>query len=87
MEFLEFNLVNKHGVASNQGTVLVNPSQIESIRTLLHTDHIYAHHEVGSVVTMKTGDKHHVAQHVTEIVQLLQQAGERDGRVLSTARR
>lgn len=70
--FLRLNLIDKHGVSDHRGVVLVVPSQIESIRSFIHTDHLRSHHEVGSTVAMKTGDKHHVSQHTDEIVDMLQ---------------
>ncbi|HEX7322942.1 MAG TPA: hypothetical protein VF299_08415 [Mycobacterium sp.] len=72
MRFLRLNQINKHGVSDHHGEVLIIPSQIESVRSFIHTDHILAHHEVGSIITTKTGDKHHVSQHTDEIAEMLQ---------------
>ena len=77
MQHLRFNLINKHGVSNHQGEVLIIPSEIESVRSFIHTDHVYSHTEVGSIVTMKTGDKHHVSQHTTTIAEMLQLLDER----------
>lgn len=71
MQFLRFKLIDKHGVSDHQGEVLIRPFEIESIRSFIHTDHIYSRHEVGAVVTMKTGDKHHVSQHTNKIAEML----------------
>lgn len=78
MKFLRFNLINKHGVSDHQGEVLIIPSEIESVRSFIHTDHVYSHTEVGATVTMKTGDKHHVSQHITTIAEMLQLIDERE---------
>lgn len=78
MKFLRFNLINKHGVSDHQGEVLIRPLEIESIRSFIHTDHIHSHHEIGAVVTMKTGDKHHVSQHTNKIAEMLQVIDELD---------
>jgi hypothetical protein len=78
MQFLKLNLINKHGVSEHQGEVLIAPSQIESIRSFIHTEHIHTHHEVGSIVTTKTGDKHYVSQHVDEFMEMLQLISERE---------
>lgn len=72
MRFLKFNLINKHGVSDHRGEVLIAASEIESVRSFIHSDHILSHHEVGSIVTTKTGDKHHVSQHADEISRMLQ---------------
>lgn len=82
MRFLKFNLINKHGVSDHRGEVLIAASEIESVRSFIHTDHILSHHEVGSVVTTKTGDKHYVSQHTDEINSQLQAIGEYDDRIL-----
>lgn len=72
MQFLRLNQINKHGVSDHRGEVLIIPSQIESVRSFIHTDHILSHHEVGSIITTKTGDRHHVSQHTDEIADMLQ---------------
>ncbi|MEB3035083.1 hypothetical protein [[Mycobacterium] nativiensis] len=74
---MKFNLINKHGVSNHRGEVLINPSEIESVCSFIHTDHILSHHEVGAIITTKTGDKHHVSQHTNEIADMLRLAGER----------
>jgi putative aminopeptidase FrvX len=79
MQFLRCNLINKHGSSNHQGEVLIVPSEIESIRSFIHTDHVYSHHEIGSIVTMKTGDKHYVSQHIDSIGGMLQAIAESDG--------
>lgn len=82
--FLRLNLIDKHGVSVHRGVVLVVPSQIESVRSFIHTD-LRSHHEIGSTVTMKTGDKHHVSQHTDEIVEMLQGLVTRGGESGTTA--
>jgi hypothetical protein len=82
MQFVRCNLINKHGSSSHQGEVLIVPTEIESIRSFVHTDHIYAHHEIGSIVTMKTGDKHYVSQHVDGIAEMLQVVEESNDGVI-----
>ena len=81
MRFLRFNLINKHGVSDHRGEVLIASSEIESVRSFIHSDHLLSHHEVGSVVTTRTGDKHYVSQHTDEINNLLQAIGEYDDRI------
>jgi hypothetical protein len=76
MQFLKFNLINKHGVSDQRGEVVINASEIESVRSYIHSDHILSHHEVGSIITTKTGDKHHVSQHTDEIAEMLRLAVE-----------
>lgn len=78
MQFLRFNLINKHGVSDHRGEVLIRPGQIESIRSFVHADRILSHHEVGSIVTTKTGDKHYVSQHTDEIAEMLRVVAERE---------
>lgn len=78
MQYLKFNLINKHGVSDQRGEVLITASEIESVRSLIHTDHIVSHHEIGSIITTKTGDKHHVSQHTNEIAEMLRLADERE---------
>lgn len=78
MQYLKFNLIDKHGVSDQRGHVLIAVSEIESVRTYMHTDHLLSHHEVGSIITMKTGDKHQVSQHTDEITELLRIAAERE---------
>lgn len=78
MQFLKFNLINKHGVSDHRGEVLIAPAEIESVRSFIHTDHILSHHEVGAIITTKTGDKHHVSQHADEIAEMLRMADERE---------
>lgn len=78
MEFLKFNLINKHGVADRHGEVLISASQIESVRSFIHTDHVLSHHEIGAIITTKTGDKHQVSQHTNEIAEMLRIAAERE---------
>lgn len=78
MQYLKFNLINKHGVSDQRGEVLITASEIESVRSFIHTDHILSHHEVGAIITTKTGDKHHVSQHTTEIAEMLRIAAERE---------
>ena len=80
MQYLKFNLINKHGVSDHRGEVFIAPSEIESVRSFIHTDHILSHHEVGAIITTKTGDKHYVSQHTDEINNLLQAIGEYDDR-------
>lgn len=78
MEFLKFNLINKHGVSDRHGEVLIAASQIESARSYIHTDHVLSHHEIGAIITTKTGDKHQVSQHPNEIAEMLRIAAERE---------
>lgn len=76
MQYVKFNLINKHGVSAQRGEVVINASEVESVRSFIHTDHILSHHEVGSIITTKTGDKHHVSQHTDEIAEMLRLAVE-----------
>ena len=78
MQYLKFNLINKHGVSDQRGEVLISASEIESARAFIHTDHVLSHHEIGSIITTKTGDKHHVSQHTNEIADMLRTAAERE---------
>ena len=78
MEFLRLNQINKHGVSDHRGEVLIAPAELESVRSFIHSDHLLSHHEVGSIVTMKTGDKHYVSQHTAEIAELLQALSDRE---------
>jgi len=78
MQFLKFNLINKHGVSDHRGEVLITASEIESVRSYIHTDHILSHHEVGSIITTKTGDKHYVSQHTDEIAEMLRIVAEHE---------
>lgn len=71
MPFLKFNLIDRRGASKHQGEVLIIPSEIESIRSFIHTDHRLSHHEIGSVMTMKTGDRHYVSQHIAEVADML----------------
>ncbi|MEB3065290.1 hypothetical protein [[Mycobacterium] zoologicum] len=78
MQFLKLNLINKHGVSDRHGEVLIATSEIESVRSFIHADHMLSHHEVGSIITTKTGDKHHVSQHTNEIADLLRSAADHE---------
>ncbi|MBS9535053.1 hypothetical protein KIH27_15800 [Mycobacterium sp. M1] len=69
-------------MSDHRGEVLIAASEIESVRSFMHTDHILSHHEVGSIVTTKTGDKHHVSQHTDEINNQLLAIGEYDDRLV-----
>lgn len=77
MQFVSLSLINKHGVSNQQGQVLIVPEQIESVRSFIHSDHILSHHEVGSIVTTKTGDKHYVSEHTDEVAEMLRLAADR----------
>ncbi|MEB3070612.1 hypothetical protein [[Mycobacterium] vasticus] len=78
VQYLRFNLINKHGVSDQRGEVLIAPSEIESARSFIHTDHILSHHEIGAIITTKTGDKHYVSQHTNEIAEMLRMADDRE---------